>query len=197
MCRVMHARHSAGATTVDRTRGCLIRWGMKLELTGGLCVCVCVCVRARVCARVCVCACVSHFIHLPFYFYLCQTGRWSTCSVSNLSSLQTKTSAPACLLFSVRCLTTLASSMQQSPSWDANRCATFSDYPSYSTDRPTLVPVLNKFSPVLIYTRWFKYDRDWLCVNKSQFVLVIFEPPCTSHFFQFLIDIIILSSLDF
>jgi hypothetical protein len=29
-------------------------------------------------------------------------------------------------------------------------------------------------------TRWFKYDRDWLCVNKSQFVLVIFEPPCTS-----------------
>ena len=28
-------------------------------------------------------------------------------------------------------------------------------------------------------TRWFKYDRDWLCVNKSQFVPVIFEPPCT------------------
>jgi hypothetical protein len=28
------------------------------------------------------------------------------------------------------------------------------------------------------YTRWFKYDRDWLCVNKSQFVPVIFEPPC-------------------
>ena len=27
-------------------------------------------------------------------------------------------------------------------------------------------------------TRWFKYDRDWLCVNKSQFVPVIFEPPC-------------------
>jgi hypothetical protein len=27
-------------------------------------------------------------------------------------------------------------------------------------------------------TRWFKYDRDDLCVNKSQFVLVIFEPPC-------------------
>jgi hypothetical protein len=25
--------------------------------------------------------------------------------------------------------------------------------------------------------RWF-YDRDWLCVNKSQFVPVIFEPPC-------------------
>ena len=32
-----------------------------------------------------------------------------------------------------------------------------------------------------IYTRWFKYDRDYLCVNKSQFVPVIFEPPCTMH----------------
>ena len=30
------------------------------------------------------------------------------------------------------------------------------------------------------YTRWFKYDRDDLCVNKSQFVPVIFEPPCSS-----------------
>jgi hypothetical protein len=29
-----------------------------------------------------------------------------------------------------------------------------------------------------VHTRWFKYDRDWLCVNKSQFVPVIFEPPC-------------------
>ena len=28
-------------------------------------------------------------------------------------------------------------------------------------------------------TRWFKYDRDYLCVNKSQFVPVIFEPPCS------------------
>jgi hypothetical protein len=27
-------------------------------------------------------------------------------------------------------------------------------------------------------TTWFKYDRDYLCVNKSQFVPVIFEPPC-------------------
>jgi hypothetical protein len=27
-------------------------------------------------------------------------------------------------------------------------------------------------------TRWFKYDRNYLCVNKSQFVPVIFEPPC-------------------
>jgi hypothetical protein len=28
-------------------------------------------------------------------------------------------------------------------------------------------------------TRWFKYDRGWLCVNKSQFVPVTFEPPYT------------------
>jgi hypothetical protein len=32
----------------------------------------------------------------------------------------------------------------------------------------------------VIYTRWFKYDRDYLCVNKSQFVPVIFEPACTN-----------------
>jgi hypothetical protein len=32
----------------------------------------------------------------------------------------------------------------------------------------------------ITYTRWFKYDRDYLCVNKSQFVPVIFEPPCAS-----------------
>jgi hypothetical protein len=31
-------------------------------------------------------------------------------------------------------------------------------------------------------TRWFKYDRDYLFVNKSQFVPVIFEPPCTLLF---------------
>jgi hypothetical protein len=30
-------------------------------------------------------------------------------------------------------------------------------------------------------TRWFKYDWDYLCVNKSQFVPVIFEPPCIFH----------------
>jgi hypothetical protein len=32
-------------------------------------------------------------------------------------------------------------------------------------------------------TRWFKYDRDDLCVNKSQFVPVIFEPPCILYFY--------------
>ena len=39
----------------------------------------------------------------------------------------------------------------------------------------TRLEVANRFKS---YTRWFKYDRDWLCVNKSQFVPVIFEPPC-------------------
>jgi hypothetical protein len=35
------------------------------------------------------------------------------------------------------------------------------------------------------YTRWFKYDWDYLWVNKSQFVPVIFEPPCKlSHCFR-------------
>ena len=29
--------------------------------------------------------------------------------------------------------------------------------------------------------RWFIYDQDELCVNKSQFVPVIFEPPCSSR----------------
>jgi len=27
-------------------------------------------------------------------------------------------------------------------------------------------------------TRWFKYDRDCLCVNLATSVPVIFEPPC-------------------
>jgi hypothetical protein len=29
----------------------------------------------------------------------------------------------------------------------------------------------------LSFTRWFKYDRDYLCVNKSQFDPVIFKSP--------------------
>jgi hypothetical protein len=36
-----------------------------------------------------------------------------------------------------------------------------------------------QFIGTYLDTRWFKYDRDDLCVNKSQFVPVIFEPPCT------------------
>ena len=31
---------------------------------------------------------------------------------------------------------------------------------------------------IAVYTRWFKYDRDYLCVNKPVTVPVIFEPPC-------------------
>ena len=38
---------------------------------------------------------------------------------------------------------------------------------------------VRKAGRVWQYTRWFKYDRDYFCVNKSQFVLVIFEPPCS------------------
>jgi hypothetical protein len=47
---------------------------------------------------------------------------------------------------------------------------------------------LSQINPILTFpssvvtmhsnTRFFKYDRDYLCVNKSQFVPVIFEPPC-------------------
>jgi hypothetical protein len=31
----------------------------------------------------------------------------------------------------------------------------------------------------LVNTRWFRYDRDDLYVNKLQFVPVVFEPPCS------------------
>jgi len=33
-------------------------------------------------------------------------------------------------------------------------------------------------NPMNKTTRWFKYDRDCLCVNLATSVLVIFEPPC-------------------
>jgi hypothetical protein len=48
-------------------------------------------------------------------------------------------------------------------------------------------PVTSEYAYIRVYaeikqsTRWFKYDRDDLCVNKSQFVPVIFEPPCMFH----------------
>ena len=47
-----------------------------------------------------------------------------------------------------------------------------------------LNPVLSNtlsfgFTLLWPYTKWFKYDQDDLCVNKSQFVPVIFEPPCS------------------
>jgi hypothetical protein len=35
-----------------------------------------------------------------------------------------------------------------------------------------------KIRRVAANTKWFKYDRDYLYVNKSQFVPVIFEPLC-------------------
>jgi hypothetical protein len=46
---------------------------------------------------------------------------------------------------------------------------------------PTQVSNLILVIPCIVSavnTRWFKYYRDDLCVNKSHFVPVIFEPPC-------------------
>ena len=47
------------------------------------------------------------------------------------------------------------------------------------TDTIIFYHILTKALKRFYNTRWFKYDRDYLCVNKSQFVPVIFEPPCT------------------
>jgi hypothetical protein len=47
-----------------------------------------------------------------------------------------------------------------------------------------IVPHTSTFYKLVYCTRWFKYDRYDLCVNKSQFVLVIFEPPCTYTFYK-------------
>ena len=44
----------------------------------------------------------------------------------------------------------------------------------------TLTVIIMGRDVILGGTRWFKYDRDDLYVNKSQFVPVIFEPPCIS-----------------
>jgi hypothetical protein len=41
--------------------------------------------------------------------------------------------------------------------------------------------VCRKCHAVMLTTRWFKYDLDDLCANKSQFVPVIFEPPCNKE----------------
>ena len=46
-------------------------------------------------------------------------------------------------------------------------------------ERPSFTTMQNNRKD---FTRWFKYDRDYLCVNKSQFVPVIFEPPCISTY---------------
>jgi hypothetical protein len=46
------------------------------------------------------------------------------------------------------------------------------------------------------HTRCFKYDRDYLCVKMSEFVPVIFEPPCISpHTSSYLLPIYSHSSI--
>jgi hypothetical protein len=45
-------------------------------------------------------------------------------------------------------------------------------------------------------TRWFKYDRDWLCVNKSQFVPVIFEPPCILRLIKMAVNVTLKELVD-
>jgi hypothetical protein len=52
-------------------------------------------------------------------------------------------------------------------------------FQSVYTNTPSEIPVNFSWASSS-GTRWFKYDRDDLCVNKSQFVPVIFEPPCNS-----------------
>ena len=58
-------------------------------------------------------------------------------------------------------------------------------YPHYHSPPPpmALQPMSAMASSFLKrflkHTRWFKYDRDCLCVNKPVTVPVIFEPPCT------------------
>ena len=42
---------------------------------------------------------------------------------------------------------------------------------------PVRAPTSNLLK-IYLNTRWFKYDRDYLCVNKPVIVPVIFEPPC-------------------
>jgi hypothetical protein len=59
-------------------------------------------------------------------------------------------------------------------------CPTECDYENLNLRRPRPIRVDERWIRIYIHThtRWFKYDRDDLCVNKSQFVPVIFEPPC-------------------
>ena len=57
---------------------------------------------------------------------------------------------------------------------------------AFSTIFFPFVSVQDAVLPIIYFhdTRWFKYDRDYLCVNKSQFVPVIFEPPCIQIIFD-------------
>jgi hypothetical protein len=54
-------------------------------------------------------------------------------------------------------------------------------YTAHSSDRQRQKDEETDNKTGNVRTRWFKYDRDYLCVNKSQFVPVIFEPPSTTY----------------
>ena len=51
-------------------------------------------------------------------------------------------------------------------------------YPYWVKGRPYISMVTATANDVRSHTMWFKYDRDYLCVNKPVTVPVIFEPPC-------------------
>jgi hypothetical protein len=78
------------------------------------------------------------------------------------------------------------SSSRLQPGVDSGIAEEFTSLPSAGKSRaPDTVhrrfsdPGVSRYVAVrVVNTRWFKYDRDDLCVNKSQFVPVIFEPPC-------------------
>jgi hypothetical protein len=60
--------------------------------------------------------------------------------------------------------------------WNRDTCS--EEQVAYERKRVSSTLCHHIFGSKQLCTRWFKYDRDDLCVNKSQFVPVIFEPPC-------------------
>jgi hypothetical protein len=48
---------------------------------------------------------------------------------------------------------------------------------AHSSHLNQLLFYISYYKYFIVITRWFKYDRDYLCANKSQFVPVILEPP--------------------
>jgi hypothetical protein len=72
---------------------------------------------------------------------------------------------------------------EENPNINTRACTSKSDV--QVTNTLDIIYLLLQVSTVKLLhsgsTRWFKYDRDYLCVNKSQFVPVIFEPPCMSE----------------